>query len=408
MKKFIYEHIGKHGKRETGTIEAESLKDAEQMLSEKVIISIKEPRIKSKRIKALGTAMRFRGHDKFIIEFSAKMNYMLPSNVSVLEIISILQKRYRKDKFYSALLAKISKRLELGSTLHEAVKAESKIFGEYVIGLIHVGESTGDLKGAFESINGFYIKTSQIKKKVSKTLAVPLITIVFGLIAVVLMIKFMLPKMLETFSDLTTEIPASTQKLLDFGAFVDKHFAVLTIGFVALLLLCIKLYQQPAVRFVLDRITVHIPVFGQFIISFNLALTASTLSSLVKNNIPLDDAFDLLCGMMKNHYIKDRMRNVHKDIDKGSDMSAAFSRQSIFDEEFISVITVGERSGDLNAALYNLADNYFDIVMERSDAVMSIMTVLVTVVSGLLVSYICLTMYGPIVDMTQSVMKQYQ
>src|SRR2546428_2457914 len=100
------------------------------------------------------------------------------------------------------------------------------------------------------------------------------------------------------------------------------------------------------------------PVVGK-VVKLNLfAQFARTLATLLHNGVPVLTALKITEQIIPNRIMKDAIARTREDVTDGKTLAQPLERSKIFPQLMIDLVRIGEETGDLPAALQNVASAY--------------------------------------------------
>jgi type IV pilus assembly protein PilC len=207
---------------------------------------------------------------------------------------------------------------------------------------------------------------------------------------------FLIPTFAEIFNSLGAELPWFTKMMVDLSSLLRSSFSLfLLLGLIISAYLFGKLYATPTGRRRVDALILKLPLFGELIQKTATAQFCRTFSSLTKAGVPILMSLDIVREITNNSIISDAISNSREDVLQGIPLSIALSRKKVFPDMSISMISIGEETGEMDAMMSKVADFYEDEVEAIVKALTSMLEPAMIVLVGGIVGSILLAMYMP-------------
>lgn len=405
MAKFSYR--AKRGINEVvkGTIEAES-QDAvfnelkSQGLAPISIVKLEDK--KAQKVQAQGELAKLRISAKEYNAFLQQLSSLLTARVGLLQSIGILYEQSENPKLKSVLYD-LYNRIKEGSTFSEAMLPFPLIFNTLARAIVRSGEASGKLDYALRQLSIFAEKQEELKMRVYTALAYPSLMMFVGIGTIGVITTFVLPKLMNVFRDLDTEIPFSTRMVMTISDFMSKawYIPVLLIVGVAAFFKFRKLSKIERVFF--DKLKLSIPFVGVLIKNQAIVRFTRTFSLLLASNIAMFKALDLSIPVLDNEVLVKEMSGVSRQVVEGGSLSATIKKVSFFPKYVTNMITVGQEGGRLSETLEEVAVVYERNVDAAIKVVSSLLEPLIILILGLIIGLLVWAMLLPIFQISLGV-----
>lgn len=305
---------------------------------------------------------------------------------------------------YNAVLAGLVEQIEGGKTFSAALSEFPNDFDTVFIALIAVGEETGELPKILKDMGETLRWLDELIAAAIKIIIYPaIVSVVVFAVAAFLMI-YLVPKIVPFVKEMGGEIPGHTLLLIavsDF--FISYWWAIIMFPFVVVFLIKNAAKKSPEFRYKLDSLKLRMPIFGQISFKIKLARFASYMALLYASGITVLRALEICKALVDNVVIADAIDKAGKSIAEGKSISESFSRLSIFPPLVVRMIRVGENTGNLDDALINVSYFYNREVKESIDKIEPAISPILTVVMGVLLGWIMMSVLGPVWDAVSKV-----
>lgn len=332
--------------------------------------------------------------------FAKHLSLMIKAGLPLSEGVETVKEQINSSQFQE-ILEKISRNLTSGLSLGEALSVFPNSFGSFFINIIKVGESSGTLQKNLEYLAEHLRKSYNLRKKVVGAMIYPAIILVstFGL--AIAMSVFILPKLIPLFESLKVELPLPTKILLAIVTFLQNYTLYVVIFLVGLLVSIVLLFRLKSVRRGWHKVIIKSPVFGKISQNLNMSLFSRTFGVLLQSGVPVLEALEITAETTGNLVYKRSLREAGQRLRSGNSISSYLvTRGDVYSSSFIKMVSVGERTGNLEDTLLYLADFYEQEVDSTTKQLSDVLEPLLLVMIGLVVGFIAISIIMPIYDIT--------
>ena len=415
MPQYTYRARDEKGTLVENVIAADTLENAKVMLNDRGlwVIELREQKLKSKSVLdfELDGVLANLGiggvglKDKVI--FCRQFSTLINSGVAAVRSLSILSMQM-ENKYFAGIVADIKSSVEQGSNLSDAFAKYPKIFDRLFVSMIKAGETGGVLDAVLERIAKFMEDRARLAGKVKSAMTYPTVVTVVALIIFFVMLTVILPKFAKIFSRLGTDLPAYTQFLMDISNILIKSmqfpWCIISIVFVVSIVLGIrKLYSTDVGKYHMDKCALIVPVFGDLLKKVAVARFTRTLGTLIKSGVPILTSLEIVQESSGNAVLAFAVNTVKEEVKQGGMVSTPLDKFDIFPPMVVSMIAVGEETGELDAMLSKIADFYDAEVEAAVDALTSLLEPLMMVFIGGIVGSVIVGMYLPMFKIFDSI-----
>ncbi|MGE5298128.1 MAG: type II secretion system F family protein [Acidobacteriaceae bacterium] len=403
MPDFTYVARTQEGTTEKNTVNAANLRAVAEILRAKGMIPTS--------IKPVASGFNFKkkvsnfGGVKLIdkITFLKNLGVMIKSGLPVSRALGILSEQASNKKF-SGIIADITKQVESGTSLADALGKYPDVFSAIFVSMVRVGESSGNLEADLKYLSEQMQRDYDMMSKAKGALTYPII-VAFALVIVgFLMFTFVLPKLTETFKDFDVKLPLVTRVII---AIVDV-FAKYGVLIIPLFLLSIAGFwwwrKTPSGKVVVHKAVLYFPVFSDIVIKINTARFVRVLSSLLKSGMPIVDALEASADVVGNIYFKEAIKKAASKVRVGSPLASGFKKHpKLFSSLVVQMMEVGEESGTTDTVLAQVAEFYESEVDLKMKNLSSIIEPMIMCIVGVAVGFLAVGLITPIYSITQSI-----
>jgi type IV pilus assembly protein PilC len=341
---------------------------------------------------------------KQLVSFTRQLSTLQDAGLPILRSLQILEQQQRPG-LLKAIIGGVADEVEGGGTLSDAMAKYPKAFDKLYVNMINAGEAGGVLDLILQRLADFMEKAAKLKKKVIGAMIYPAVVISIAVAIVSMIMIFVIPKFEEIFRDFGTKLPPITQVLLTVSRwFANEYGWAYLLCFPIVWMLMIKLIKMSeGGKYAVDAVKLKIPILGGILSKTAIARFTRTLGTLISAGVPILDAINITKETCGNEVYSRALGKVHDAIREGESMADPLRATKICDAIVVNMIDVGEETGDLDKMLMKVADNYDNDVDVLVGSLISILEPVMVVVLGLIVGFIVIALFAPMISLIQAV-----
>ncbi len=385
------------GKTREGTIRQGELAAGSP---DEVISFLRKERIQvtsvQKKVETAKTPMfQKKVGDKDLVVFTRQFATMIDAGLPLVQCLEITASQTENPTLAKALNG-IRMDVEAGSNFADAIRKYPKIFDEFYVSMVSAGESGGVLDVILDRLSKYIEKGMNLKRKIKTATVYPSTIVAVAVIVISIMLVFVIPVFANMFSDFGASLPTLTQIVIDTSYWVKKHFLLIAVAVGLFAYGFKKYYQTVSGRKRVDKMALHLPVFGDIIRKVSVAKFTRTLGTLISSGIPILEGLEIVAKASGNKTIEQALMNARQSISEGKTIAEPLSTDTVFPKMVVSMIAIGETTGALDNMLTKIADFYDDEVDTAVSAMTALLEPMLIVVLGIIVGTIVIAMYLPI------------
>jgi type IV pilus assembly protein PilC len=394
--KYIYQARSKEGKLETGTVEASS-KEAAALLLQKYnifVTSIKEQAPLILRTENIGFLNRVSKKDLAI--FSRQLAVMMQSRVPVVQSMKSLAVQTKNPAFRQKIM-KISQLVEEGTSLSESFSNYPEVFSVFYISMVKTGEATGKISEALFFLSDHLEREHDIQSQIRGAMIYPIFVISVLLVVILIVMFFVMPKLVALLKETTSNPPFFTQLMIDFYAFLS-HYGWVIIGAFFLLIVFIVFYfttKEGRKRY--DKLSLSVPVFGDFFKKIYLIRFAENLSTLIGAGLSINSAIRITKDTVENFVYRELLNETDERVAEGERISFVFVKYPKLVPPFVvQMIQVGEETGKLENNLMEIVNFYEKDVNRAINTFTALLEPILIIFLGVIVALLAISVLEPL------------
>ncbi len=394
MTRFTYKAVDTAGFMREGSLNASSHDDAVGQLyaGNLTPVTLMEEGTRSERLA--GTSRKLRQAD--LVALVREIATLLSSGVGLTESFSTLHDATTNTALQDALSRLIAS-VQSGETFSAALRKARLDLPEYVYALARAGEATGNIGAALLRCAEQLEFDERMQSETREALIYPSILILTGMVAIGFIFSFVVPRFASLLTGRKVDLPWLSSVVLTTGLFVNTHWLAFLLGLAALIAAVVVLAGKPAARTAFTVWLSRLPVFSSWMAGAETARWTSILAVLVQSRVPILMSLELAATSVRLRDNAQRLQSMQDEVRLGKTLSQATEDRRMLEGTPLSMLKVGEKSGDLATMLGHVASH----AAERHRALQRRLVALIEPVSilfiGLVIGFI---MVGVVLAMT--------
>jgi general secretion pathway protein F len=330
--------------------------------------------------------------------FTRQMATLLKAGIPLAEALGALSEQADNKKL-EVVLAEIRQKVNEGSSFADTLAKHPSIFPELYTNMVRSGEAAGNLDAVLARLADFLDAQDTLRSKVSGALTYPIIMVILGSIVMGVLMVVVVPKITSIFEDLGKTLPWNTQLLIFAADVVGGYWWAVIIVVTSAYLLYRRWSRTPKGRAIVDRVRLKLPLVGPLVRFVGVARFARTLATMLAAGVPVLTALEIVKKVLNNTVLEKVVEEARESIREGESIAAPLKRSGQFPSLMVHMVAVGERSGQLEAMLENVASAYERDVEGKVNRLTTILSPLLIVTMALAVTFIVFSVLQPILDM---------
>jgi len=335
------------------------------------------------------------------INFAHHLSIAIKSGLPILEALRLIRTQASSKKL-GKIIDSVSKDIENGQFLAQALQKYENIFGDFFINLVKVGEASGNLSETLLYLSTELKKQKEVGQRVRGALMYPAVILVVTVAVTLFLTLFIFPKILPIFVSLGIQLPFTTRFVIQLLTFLSRY-GLVTLGSIIVFVAAARLLLSvEKIHFVFDRVLLSIPFTSKILKNLTMTSFTRSLSVLLRSGMNIVDALEVAKGTFHNRFYRSEVEKIVSSVKKGESIARYLALQPrLFPPMLTGMIQVGESTGNLEQNLLYLSEYYESEVDEIVKNLTSILEPVLLLFMGLVVGFIALSIITPIYKVTQ-------
>lgn len=310
---------------------------------------------------------------------------MLRSGISLLDALSLNLKYCRAGA--RSTWERLAKRIQQGSSFSDAM-SEHKVFSEFTIQLIQVGEKTGNLSTVMDEAAKEVKSSRKLKKQIMKALRYPAFTLLMAVGIVIFMLTSLVPEIKKLLQIMGKPMPPITKALIDTSDWVLVHGVMVAVVFIAVIVTFIVLYNWPPSRWWIDKLALKIPVIGYVLRLSGTVLFCRAMGLLLRSGVVMVDALATIEKLHVNKYMAGRVTFARNQVIQGASLADQMEIESGYMPLLLQMMRVGENSGTLDEILIEMTEYHDELLQQAIETLVGLIAPVMTIFVGGVVGFV--------------------
>ena len=390
----------KKGKILKGELEAADERIAQLQLKRRSL-TIKKIKAKPKDLFENVAFFQPKITAKDVVIFTRQFSTMIDAGLPLVQGLTILAEQ-TENKTFQNVLKTVTKDVEGGSSLAEALKKHPKVFDALYFNLVAAGEIGGILDTILQRLAAYIEKAEKLKTRIKGAMTYPIIVVGVAVLVIAVILIFVIPVFQEMFSSFGRALPVPTQIVVNMSDFLKGNIHYVIVAFILFVIAFKKYRNTKKGRKQTDALALKLPVFGNLLKKTAVARFTRTLGTMISSGVPILDALEIVAKTSGNVVLEEIIYEVRSSIAEGQTIAEPLSEADIFPRMVVQMISVGEATGALDTMLNKIADFYDDEVDAAVEALTSMLEPLLMVFLGGAIGGLVIAMYLPIFQMASA------
>lgn len=404
MPVFDYKGFSAAGRSVTGQTEAESARTLKANLRRDGIFltELTEARGADKKDGSTGKRFSFltdRVGSQDLAVATRQLATLINAGIPLVESLTALIDQVQNPRFKS-IWADVKQKVNEGAGFGDALSTHPRVFSGLYVNMVRAGETSGALDVVLVRLADFTESQAELRSKLIGTMIYPLLMVVMAMGVVTILMVFVIPKIAMLFSTQKVALPLPTRVLIGASDVLKSYWFIIFPALGGLVYSFLRFIKTPRGRIWWDEFVLRAPIFGPLVRMIAITRFTRTLSTLLGSGVPLLGAFDIVKNVVQNSVLLKVIETARDCVKEGESIAAPLKRSGEFPPIVTHMIAIGEKSGELEQMLGNVARSYEVQVDSRLRAMTSILEPLLLVMMGVVVAFIVFAILLPMMEIS--------
>lgn len=403
MALFTYKAKDSQGQLISGTLEAESNGLVITRLQAMGYFPVAVENESEKRRASVAAAAAFtrRVGLNDLATFNRQLSDLLGSGIPLVKALSVIQNQTSSEALI-VIITQINQDVSGGDSLAQAMAKHPKVFSKLYVAMVRAGETGGLLDQVLQRLADFSETEAETRSKIKSALAYPVIMVLAGIGAVIILMTVVMPKILRIYTEMNQELPLPTQILISINDVLYKYWYFIIGAIVGGVLVLWRMAKSEEGKRFIDAFLIKIPLMGDMVVKKEIANFARTFGALLHNGVSILPALDIVHEVLGNRVVADEVAKIPQNVTQGEGVAAPLKKSKVFPPVVVNMMAIGEETGRLDDVLVKIARSYDTEVDRAVKTLTSLIEPIIILCMGVVVGFIVIAMLLPIFSIDPS------
>lgn len=397
MKTFEYKGLNNKSEKVTGKVDSLSRDSAIEMIQKQgiIITLIKESEAK----KSFGKISFFKNvPEKDIVFMARQISTLFEANVSAHKAFSLIADQTEHPILKEQILAVVES-ISSGNSISQSLSNYPNTFSNFFVNMVRSGEESGKLSQTFIFLADYMERQYELTKKTKNAMIYPAFVIVIFFGVMILMMRFIIPKLGEMILQSGQEVPVFTKIVLSISQFFVDYGLIMLIVFGVGMSFLISFLKSSAGKLWVDRAKITTPALKELFQKLYLARIADNLDTMLSSGIPIIRTLDVTANVVGNSIYERVIMQVSEEVKIGVTLSNALAKHPEIPRLLSQMVRVGEETGMLGQVLKTLGRFYKREVDQAVDTIIALIEPIMIIMLGAGVGILLVSVLMPIYNL---------
>lgn len=398
---FEYKGLTREGKNVKGIVDSDNLRSARAKLKKDniFVVEIKDKKRTDSK-KAKGPRATGKVPVKDLSLMTRQLATLIKANIPLVDALLAVSEQVENPVLAEAI-ADCKNMVNEGSTFNKALAKYPNIFSKIYLSMVEAGEMSGSLDIILLRLAEFTEAQADLRAKVGSAMTYPVIMLVVTFALLGFLFIFLIPKMVTVFESAPNLVlPWYTVYLINASQFAVNYWYIILGTIVIAYLLFTNWKRSPTGSQQWDVLSLKLPLFGPTIRMVAVSRFTRTLATLLTGGVPMLAALDIVRNVVDNHALAIAIDEARSNISEGESIAGPLKKSGQFPPLVIHMVNIGEKTGELENMLSQVAEAYDFQVKNKLEGLTSLMGPVVIVVMGFAIAMIVFAVMVPMFEMT--------
>ena len=400
MPLYSYKAMNRQGQEISAELSAESMISAKQKAKSMglMLINIKEKKAKKKQATSISFGSKVNITDLALM--TRQLATLIKAKIQIVEALKALEEQ-SEHEYLKVVLSEVKQDVNEGLNLAKAMAKHPRVFSTVYVNMIEAGEASGNLEVVLLRLADFTEAQMKLKNKVQSAMLYPLIMAGVGSSLISLIFIIVIPKLAKIFTSMKMELPLPTKISISISNFMQSYWWAIPFILLFLFWLFKKWVATDKGKRTFDNFLLKMLIIGSLTKMINVSRFCSTLATLLNSGVPIMTALQIVKNLIPNVIMQDCIDKARVSVQEGLSMAPPLRDSGHFPIMMTHMITLGEKSGELENMLKIVAENYEEQVNAKIDGLTSLLEPIMIVCLGGTVFFVVISVIMPMMKLNQ-------
>jgi general secretion pathway protein F len=399
MPLYEYKGLSKAGKNVRGTLDAENVRTARTRLKKDgiYVVDLKDKTKAQNKARAKGKKGKSVNVEDLSL-MTRQLAVLLRANIPLVECLNATADQVENITLKEAV-SDIKNMVNEGSALYKGLAKYPKIFDTTYVSMCEAGEMSGTLDVILIRLAEFTEAQNELNEKIKSAMLYPVLMMLFSVGMLMVLFVFVIPKMMMIFESAEMTLPWYTLVIIGISGFLVNYWFVIIGAIVGGAIVFRTWKNSPTGSAQYDAILLKVPIVGRLARMVAVSRFTRTLSTLLAGGVPMLNAMDIVKNVVGNAVLADAIVKARDNISEGESIAGPLKKSEQFPPIVIHMISIGEKTGELEKMLTQVSDSYDFQVKNQVGGLTSLLNPVMIVIMGFAIGTIVFSIMVPMFEM---------
>lgn len=398
--KLFYRAVNQQGKIVRGVVDAKDINEAALYLRKQLFVPIKIVPQGAKT--SFSSLMKKKSASSDLVFFTRQLSSMLASGLTIMQSMTILRNQVQNPAMAEVVEGMIAN-IEEGKSLSIALSQYPKVFSPVYISLIRAAEAAGLLDKILFRLADNLEKGQKLKGLIRSALTYPVIVVTMMIAVMTVMMIFVIPQLGVLYDNLGIELPFATKVVVGISDITVKFWPFVLASVAGSIYYYTRWHKSVTGRKIMDRLFLHLPIFGKLITQSVMVEFSRTFGLLVGTGSLVVESLNQSSDVVGNVVYRDAILEISKKVEKGVTIGDAMLSDPLFPPLIVEMVKIGEQTGKLDDSLMRVSE-YFEREVEQTvKTLTTAMEPLIMIVLAIGVGFLIISIITPIYNLINEI-----
>jgi len=292
-----------------------------------------------------------------IIVFTRQLATLLRTGNTLTSALDSVAEQIRNPRLKD-ILKQVTLDIQGGSSFSKAASKHPKVFDDFFVSMVKVGEAGGLLDEVLERLAQLGTQELEIRTRIQSSLVYPVALILLSLVVVTFILIAVLPNFVAIFEASQAKLPLPTRVILGLSWAMRNLWYVFLSVLIFLVIWIKKYVSTTSGRYLVDQYVLKVPLFGDLYLKVMISRFSRAMAALTKSGVAFHESLSVVENTITNVVLRRIFEDIRKEINVGQNVTEAFRASGIFPPMVVQLISSGEKSGKLDEMFSEVASFY--------------------------------------------------
>jgi len=334
---------------------------------------------------------------KTISIFCKQLSICIKAGIPICETLNLLYEQMPHKAIKNSLIS-ITENVKKGNSLFSSMRKTTNVFPEFMINMIYLGEESGKLDIILEELSDYYEKENKLLKKIVNSMIYPFtVFLTLMVVSLFLLIK-VIPVFITNLNSFDADVPKLTKVVIGASSFLSNNLLWILGAILITVAIFTKYVKTEKGKIEFDKFKFICPILGQVHKRLIFSRFSRGLNILLSSGVGLLKAFEIIDDVIGDNYFKLKLKIVSNNIKNGEDLWCSLKEMELFPQFFISMIKIGEETGDLDGMFLTASDIFYEDAQENVEKATVLLEPILIIFLGIMIGTIVLAVMLPMLN----------